>query len=299
MAGRRLEVLVFSILAREFAFAPAVGDYGDARPVGGGRFGLVHVRIVGRRGLEQDDVGFRCHRVGPLHVERFLEVPVADRRVGVRRQRRAAVFVQHLERRAAGVELRQAEIRVEGGRVGDDVRIVVGVDDGDGLTGAVADDSIERNQVHAVRRLHLRRRVRRRGIVRRNAGLDASRSRHVAQVDQRRHGNAGGAGGNGRRKHLPAFEFFDGRTTTDRTGNEGGISSAASTQVSLGPDRLGLDSARNREPPRKQHPQTPATGARFGRNSNRKYGPTVPAQRPSEEMKGPASFADGGAEIKT
>jgi hypothetical protein len=74
--------------------------------------------------------------------------------------------------------------------------------------------------------------------------------------------------------------------------------------VPLGPNRLGLDFARNREPPRKQHPQTPATGARyrcamFGRRSNRKRGLTVPAQRPSEEMKGVASFADGEAEIKT
>jgi hypothetical protein len=37
----------------------------------------------------------------------------------------------------------------------------------------------------------------------------------------------------------------------------------------------------------------------FGRRSNRKRGLTVPAQRPSEEMKGVASFADGEAEIKT
>ena len=38
---------------------------------------------------------------------------------------------------------RQAELAVKGGKVGRDVRVVVGIDDGDGLSRTVADNLVD------------------------------------------------------------------------------------------------------------------------------------------------------------
>ena len=85
-----------------------------------------------------------------------LPVPVA----GVGGKRRSARLVEHFQRRVrrVDVELLQAELAAEAVGVGEDVGIVVGVDDGDRLTGAGARPCRRNgNLVDAVGRLHLGR----------------------------------------------------------------------------------------------------------------------------------------------
>jgi hypothetical protein len=82
--------------------------------------------------------------VSRIHVERLLERPA---RIG----RRPAVFIDPRDRRSG-----QPKLPIERVQVGLDVGVVVGVDDRNRLTRAVADDiPIERNLIHAVGALDL------------------------------------------------------------------------------------------------------------------------------------------------
>ena len=89
----------------------------------------------------------------PLHVERLLELPTARRIAG--RITRPAGLVDTADRRGG-----QPELGVERVQVGLDVRVVVGIDDGDRLAAAVARDAIESDVVKSICLLDLRRRVR-------------------------------------------------------------------------------------------------------------------------------------------
>ena len=114
---------------------------------GGGHAG----HQVGERlavGLDQDDLGAGGHGMGPFDVERFLDFPVvgagptrvsSGQRCGLTtlieyRQERRRRPVLVVERRAGGG---QAELGVERVQGLEDARVVVSVDDGDGLAGAV------------------------------------------------------------------------------------------------------------------------------------------------------------------
>ena len=96
--------------------------------------------------------------MGPLDVQRlFLFPPSGAIHAG---KRCAAALIQHGKRRTAGtVELRQAELSVERRRVADDIGIVVGVDDGDGLAGARAGNTVQANRVCPVGGPDLCRRI--------------------------------------------------------------------------------------------------------------------------------------------
>src|SRR5208283_1321976 len=85
----------------------------------------------GRRSFDQNDIGSGSHGVGPLDVERRLQRPA---RVG---RSRAQVVDGEVGRSG------QVELAVKGGQVGLDVRIVVGGDDGDGLSRTVADNLVD------------------------------------------------------------------------------------------------------------------------------------------------------------
>src|SRR5208337_5684262 len=99
-----------------------------------------------RRSFDQNDIGSGSHGVGPLDVERRFQRPA---RVGYGR-----VQVVDLEGGRSG----QAKLPVKGGKVGVDVRIAVGGDDGDGLSRTVAGLSArERDLVHSVSVLDLLR----------------------------------------------------------------------------------------------------------------------------------------------
>src|SRR5580704_16643758 len=91
----------------------------------------------------------------PLNVEGLLEGPVVTGIVS--RQTCSAVFVEHLQSGPpADVELRQSKRLTEAVGIGDDIRIVKCVDDGNRLARACPGDRTERNQIDAVSRQHLR-----------------------------------------------------------------------------------------------------------------------------------------------
>ncbi len=132
----------------ELEAVEAHGDDGDAGPVGGGGDGGVKIGVGGAVGLEKDDVGVGGDGVGPFDVERFFDVPAAGGGIGG--ERCAAGLVEDLEGWTAGVEGGEAEVGAESVGVGDDVGVVVGVDDGDGFAAAVSADAVEEDVVDAV-----------------------------------------------------------------------------------------------------------------------------------------------------
>ena len=115
-------------LARELAAAPAHRHdiRMGRRVVDGGE----QVAITGGAGLDQHDARPGRHGVRPLHVERLLELPTARRIAG--RITRPAGLVDPRDRRGG-----QPELGVECVQIGLDVRVVVGIDDGDRLAVAV------------------------------------------------------------------------------------------------------------------------------------------------------------------
>ena len=114
---------------------------------GGGHAG----HQVGERlavGLDQDDLRPGRDGMRPFDVERFLDFPVVGAgaiRVGGGQGRGLAVLVEHRQERrrrpVLSVERRpgvgQPELGVERVEGLEDARVVVGIDDGDGLAGAV------------------------------------------------------------------------------------------------------------------------------------------------------------------
>src|SRR5207249_700002 len=106
-----------------------------------------------RRGLDEQDVRLRGDGVGPLDVQGDLQGPAGVRgRVGS-----PARLVDLGEDRVG-----QAEGLVEVVQVAGDVRVVIGVHDGDRLALAVGDDGpdggVDANVIHAIRVADLSRR---------------------------------------------------------------------------------------------------------------------------------------------
>ncbi len=190
------EIGIVRILAGEFAAPPAHGDDGNIRIIGRRFDRREEVAVRVRVALEQNNVGIRSDGVGPFHVERFLDVPGPRLRVGG--ERRPSRLVEHFQRRVARrVELRQAEFAAEAVGVGKDVGVVIGVDDGNRLTGAGPRRAAETDRVDAIGRLHLGRINR--SHARRRIRLG---SRGVlAGKDERR--------GSGGREEQPALERLD------------------------------------------------------------------------------------------
>src|SRR5271157_4663843 len=126
--------------------SPAHRDYADTRLI----FGVIDCTEQGgkavRRSFDQNDIGSGSHGVGPLDVERRLQRPA---RVGCGRQ------VVDGEGGRSG----EAVLLVKGSKVGTDLRIVVGADDGDGLSRTVAGNiaTRERDLVYSVSLLDLLR----------------------------------------------------------------------------------------------------------------------------------------------
>ncbi len=83
----------------------------------------------------------------PLDVQGDLLRPTV---VGDRR--RAAAGLVHLRENRVG----QAKLFIELQQIGGNVGIVVGIDDGDGLAGAVAGDAVEEDFIEAVAMADLR-----------------------------------------------------------------------------------------------------------------------------------------------
>ena len=131
MPGRRGKVCVQLRLLRELAGPPTHGDHGNARLAPGVIHGRQQVGEIIRVGLNQEDACPRGHGVGPLHVERSFDGPIG---IG-RRKLRAAGLIDYSEARVVG--LGRSELAVEDLQVGADRRVVVGVDNGNRLTGAV------------------------------------------------------------------------------------------------------------------------------------------------------------------
>ena len=128
-------------LARELAAAPAHRhDIRMGRRVldGGEQVGIA----VGA-GLDQHDARRGRHGVRPLHVERLLELPTARRIAG--RITRPAGLVDPRDRRGG-----QPELGIERVQIGLDVRVVVGIDDGDRLAAARAGDAVESNAAESI-----------------------------------------------------------------------------------------------------------------------------------------------------
>src|SRR5271157_5325398 len=132
--------------------SPAHRDYADARLIAG----VIDCTEQGgkavRRSFDQNDIGSGSHGVGPLDVERRLQRPA---RVG-----RGRAQVVDGERGRSG----EAVLLVKGSKVGTDVRVVVGIDDGDGLSRTVAGNlaARERDLVYSVSVLDLLRGIARR-----------------------------------------------------------------------------------------------------------------------------------------
>ena len=149
MPHRRGEDGVIARFTTEFAAAPAHRDGDDAGRV---------PRVVDRRHevghrialrLDQQDIGRRRDRVGPFHVEGDLARPAG---VGCRQTRRSRLT--HLCERG----VRQPERDVELFEVIGNIWVVVGIDDRDRRSRAVARDAAERDGVEAIRMPHGRRR---------------------------------------------------------------------------------------------------------------------------------------------
>ena len=85
----------------------------------------VQVAVVVAVGLDEQDVGLGRDGVRPLHVQGDLQAPAGDRRAGS--------LVPPFWLTALNVGVGQAVGRVELVQVGDDVRVVVGIDDGNRL----------------------------------------------------------------------------------------------------------------------------------------------------------------------
>ncbi len=181
--ARLAEITVVGVLARELAAAPAHRD--DAGHRRGVRDARQQVGVARRLGLDQHDLRPRRHRVGPLDVERLLELPSA-RRVGPRQGGAGALADPR------DGDDGQIELGVERVQVGLDVRIVVGVDDRDRLARAVALDRAEAHRAEAVRAGDLGRRVgpRGRGSVDHEGGQPRTSAARSA-----RPGPCSGAGG--------------------------------------------------------------------------------------------------------
>ena len=149
------EVGVEGSFAGNFGIFPAHRDDRNAGVIRGFADGFEEIGGGVGVGLEENDVGVGGHGVGRIQRR---EIPRRPRfRAWVcRGERYAAVLIQDGERRFAGaVELRQAEIGAEGVGVGDDVRVAVGIDDGDGLCGPGAGGAVEGDLIHAIRLANL------------------------------------------------------------------------------------------------------------------------------------------------
>ena len=126
-AGLAQSSAVVRRLARELAAAPAHRhDIGMGRRVGDGG---EQVGVIGGAGLDQHDGRPGRHGVRPLHVERLLELPTA-RRIGWPDRLVPPVSLTRMT-----VVAGRPNWAVEGVQIGLDVRVVVGIDDGDRLAG--------------------------------------------------------------------------------------------------------------------------------------------------------------------
>ena len=150
MAARRDEGAVESRLRAELAAAPAHGHGDNAWLAGGETCSRKQVveRVIAC--LDEEDFGARGNGVGPLHVESDLAGPpgIGSRIVG------AAILIDLGKGRIGYAELGVELLQVVG-----DVRVVEGIDNGNGRAGAVSFACTgERNLIEAVGMADLRRR---------------------------------------------------------------------------------------------------------------------------------------------
>ena len=115
--------------------------------------GREQIRIRGAIRLDEQDIRTGCDGMRPFDIQGRLSFP-ALARIGAR-QIRAAVLVDDLETRRGC----DPEFSIEGGQIGGDIRVVVGVDDRDRLAAAVGCRRAERRIVKSIRRANLRRRI--------------------------------------------------------------------------------------------------------------------------------------------
>ena len=107
--------------------------------------GVIHRReqvVAGGTGLDEQDVGARRHRMGPLHVEGRLYVPVVRARWAVRvgaGQVGASILGHDPEAGRGG----DAELLVEMLEIIGDPRIPISIHDGDRLAAPIALDRVE------------------------------------------------------------------------------------------------------------------------------------------------------------
>ncbi len=151
MTGGRGEELVVIRFAGILIAAEAHRDDANAglaaRVVDGAGDEVVVGRIVR---FDEQQVCLRGHGVGPLEIEIGFELPRSAGAAGAcrisRRVIRRAILGDSLERRRIGKPERFIELLqvMEGGRR------VVGIDDRDGLSSAIALNAGERNQIHSV-----------------------------------------------------------------------------------------------------------------------------------------------------
>ena len=157
-AGHVEHAVVGGLIAGEdglaFGEAPAHRHHRHAGLAGGGGHAG---HQVGKRlavGLDQDDLGTGGDGMSPFDVERFLDFPVVGAgpvRVGRGQGRGLAVLIEHRQERrrrpVLAVERRsgvgQPELGVERVEGLVDARVVVGIDDGDGLAGAVQREAVD------------------------------------------------------------------------------------------------------------------------------------------------------------
>ncbi len=161
VSRRRREDAVVSNLAEELAPAEAHGDGDHSRlvPCIVGRR-ADQIRIAGAVGFHEQEIGARRQRVGPLNVKGGFHFPRAFGVASAGRIGGGVVGAAILRHDGETGRVGHPEIGVKSVQIADDGGGVVGVDDRDGLAGAVALDRAvqECDLVEAIGMANLRRR---------------------------------------------------------------------------------------------------------------------------------------------
>src|SRR5262249_21361674 len=128
--------------AVEFTRSPAHRHDRNAGQILGVGDGSKQVGEVIAVSFDEQDIGGRSDSVGPFDVEADFQSPagIDDRIAGPA----CLVALGQAGRR------RDAESRIESRQVSGDVRLIVSVDDGDGLSSAIPWDAVKGNLVEAI-----------------------------------------------------------------------------------------------------------------------------------------------------
>ncbi len=108
------------------------------------------IRIGTTGGFDQDEIGFRREGMRPLNVQRFFPLPGAVGGAGAVGIGGGIIGAAVLRDLGEGGRIGQAILCVEDLQVGEGIGIVVGIDDGDGLAAAIADNIAKHDLIDAV-----------------------------------------------------------------------------------------------------------------------------------------------------